>query len=100
MCGWYHQMWEKNKETTECDRSIVTCDVGIAQYENGTIKCEKKIKVKLNVRKIRLKVMLVLLNVTIELSIARKKDWTTKRDKSTITCDFDTAQFEDSAIKC
>ena len=34
----------KNKGTTECDKSTVTCDVGIAQYENGIIKCEKKKK--------------------------------------------------------
>ena len=27
-----HQMWEKT----------VTCDVGIAQCENETVKCEKK----------------------------------------------------------
>ena len=29
----------KNKETTECDKSTVTCNVCTAQYENGTIKC-------------------------------------------------------------
>ena len=32
----------KNRETTECDKSTVTCDVGIAQREDGTAKCEKK----------------------------------------------------------
>ena len=35
-------MWEKNKGTIECDKNIVTCDVGTAQLENDTIKCEKK----------------------------------------------------------
>ena len=25
----------KNRETTECDKSTVTCDVGIALCENG-----------------------------------------------------------------
>ena len=34
----------KNKETTKCEKSIVTYDVGTAQCEDGTIKCEKKIK--------------------------------------------------------
>ena len=32
----------KNKGSTECDKSTVTCNVGTAQYEDGTIKCEKK----------------------------------------------------------
>ena len=35
---------KKNKGTTECDKSTVTtCDVGTAQCEDDTIKCEKKI---------------------------------------------------------
>ena len=42
MYGWYYQIWEKNKGTTECDKSTVTCDISTAQYEDGTIKCEKK----------------------------------------------------------
>ena len=29
----------------------VTCDVGIAQCENGTVKCEKKVRQPPNVRK-------------------------------------------------
>ena len=32
----------KNKGTTECDNNTITCDVGTAQYEGGTIECEKK----------------------------------------------------------
>ena len=32
--------YEENKETTEYDKSIVTCDVGTAQCEAGTMKCE------------------------------------------------------------
>ena len=34
----------KNKGTTEYDKSTVTCDVGTAQYEDGIIKCKKKIR--------------------------------------------------------
>ena len=38
-------MWEKkNKGTTDCEKSIITCDVGTAQYDNGTVKCEEKLK--------------------------------------------------------
>ena len=33
---------KKNKGTTECDKSIVTYDVGTTQCEDNTIKCEKK----------------------------------------------------------
>ena len=35
-------MWEKNKGSTECDKRTVTYDIGTAQCENGTVKCEKK----------------------------------------------------------
>ena len=34
----------KNKGTTECNKSIVTCDVCTAQCEDGIIKREKKKK--------------------------------------------------------
>ena len=37
-------MRKKNKGTTECDKSTVTCDVGTAQFEDGIIKCEEKKK--------------------------------------------------------
>ena len=40
---------------------------------NGTAKCEEKIKVPPNVRKIRSNMMLVLPNVTIKPSNVRKK---------------------------
>ena len=33
---------KKNEETTECDKSTITYDVGTAQCEDETIKCEKK----------------------------------------------------------
>ena len=64
----------KNKWTIECDKSTVISDVGTAQYEDGTIKCEKEKK--------------------------KKKKGTTECDKSTVTCDVGTAQCEDGTIKC
>ena len=32
----------KNQETTEYEKSTVTCDIGTTQCKDGTIKCEKK----------------------------------------------------------
>ena len=32
-------------------KKTVTCDVGITQYEDGTVKCEKKVRELPNVRK-------------------------------------------------
>ena len=37
---------KQNKETIECGKSRVICDVGIAYCDNRTIKCEKKKKKK------------------------------------------------------
>ena len=39
-------MRKKKKETTECDKSIVTCDIDISttQCKDGSIKSEEKIK--------------------------------------------------------
>ena len=34
----------KNKGTIKCDKSTITCDIGPAQFEDVTIKCEKKYK--------------------------------------------------------
>ena len=57
-------MWEKNKGTTEYDKSSVTYDVSTAFCEIGTIKCEeKKIRESLNVTKVQSHIMLVLRNV-------------------------------------
>ena len=64
---------KKKKRTTECDKNIVTCDIVTAQCEDGTIKCEKKIKEPLNVTKVQSYVKLVLRNVKIVPSNARKK---------------------------
>ena len=63
----------KNKGITECDKITVTCDVGIAQYEDGTIKCEKKIREPLNLRKVQSHVKLVLHNMRKVPSNVRKK---------------------------
>ena len=51
MWGWNCQMWEKSKGTTKCEKRTVTYDVGTAQYEDGTVKCEKKVKEPSNVAK-------------------------------------------------
>ena len=59
----------KNKETIECDKSIVTCNVGTTQCENDIIKCEKKNK------------------ETIECN------------KSIVTCDVGTVHCKDDIIK-
>ena len=85
-------MWENNKGTNEYDKSIVTCDVDTAQYDDETIKCERnKIKVPPIVIKVRLDMMLILPNITMKLSNMWKKNkWTTKYDKSTIICNVDT----------
>ena len=42
---------KKSKGTTQCDKRIVICDVGIAQCENRAVKCEKKVREPPNVRK-------------------------------------------------
>ena len=55
----------KNKKTTECDKSIVTCNVGTVQCEDDTIKFEKKIREPLNVTKVQSHMMLVLRNVRL-----------------------------------
>ena len=34
---------KKSKRTAQYEKRTVTCNVGIAQCENGTIKCEKKL---------------------------------------------------------
>ena len=63
-------MLEKSKRTTKCDKRIITCDVGTAQYDDGTIKCEKK----------------------------KKK--TIKCDKKTVICNVGIIQCEDETVKC
>ena len=50
--------------------------------------------------KVQSHVMLVLHNMMIVPSNVRKNKGTTKYNKSTVTCDVGTAQFENSTIKC
>ena len=38
------QCENKNKGTTECDKNTITCNVGTMQCEDSTIKCEEKKK--------------------------------------------------------
>ena len=67
-------MWEKKyKGTIECNKSAVICDVGTAQCEDDTIKCEKKIREPPNVTKVQSYVILVLHNVRMIPSNMRKK---------------------------
>ena len=70
---------KKEKERTiEYDKNMVTRDISTVQCDNGTVKCKKKIMVPPNVTKVRSDVMLVLLNVTMELSnVGKKKLYTT-----------------------
>ena len=56
---------KKNNGTTECDKSIIIRDVGIAQCEDGIIKYEKKIREPSNVTKVQSHVMLILHNVRL-----------------------------------
>ena len=63
-------MWEKNKGTTECDKSTVTCDVGTLH----------------NVRMVR-------------SNVRKKKKGTTECYKSIVACDVGTVQREDGTIK-
>ena len=60
----------KNKGITECDKSIVTCNVVTAQCKDETIKYKK----------------------------TNKK--TIKCNKSIVKCDVGTAQCEDETVKC
>ena len=65
---------KKSKETIQCDKRIVTCDIGTAQYKDRTVKCEKKkVRELHNVRKLLSHVMLELHNVKMEPLNVRKK---------------------------
>ena len=81
---------KKSKGTTQCDKRIVICNVGTAQCENetvkcekksngttkcedGTVKCEKKVREPPNVRKELSHVMLELHNMRMKPSSVKKK---------------------------
>ena len=64
---------KKSKGTTKCEKRTVTCDIETAQYKDGTVKCEKKVREPPNVRKELSHVMLELHNVRMEPSNVRKK---------------------------
>ena len=66
-------MGEKIKGTTKCEKKTVTCDVGTAQYKDGTVICEKKVRKPPNVTKELSHVKLELHNVRMELSNVKKK---------------------------
>ena len=61
---------------------------------------EKKKKEPVNVIKVQSHVMLVLHNVRMVPSNVGKNKGTTEYDKSTITCDVSTTQYENDIIKC
>ena len=68
--------------TIKCEKKIrkllnvtntVTCEIGTTQCKNEIIKCEKQIRELLNLTKELSNVMLKLYNVRIEPSNVRKK---------------------------
>ena len=70
-------MWKEKKKVKESPnvrKKTIICDVGIAQCEDETVKCEKKKVRKLhNVKKELSYVMLKLHNVRMEPLNVRKK---------------------------
>ena len=93
-------MWQKNSNMWCWNCKTITCDVGTAQYEDETIKCEKnKWTTKCDKR-----------IVTYDLKTAQCEDGTIKCEKinkETIKCekrivtyDVGTAQCENGTVKC
>ena len=64
-------MRKKIREPPNVTKRIITCDVGTAQCEDRTVKCEKKVREPPNVTKKLSHVMLKLYNVRIEPSNVR-----------------------------
>ena len=89
----------KNKGTIKCDKRTVTGNVGTAQYEDETTKCEKKKREPLNVTKKLSHVMLKLHNMRMKPSNVRKNKGTIKCDKRIVTCDVGAVQCEDEIVK-
>ena len=42
---------KKSKGTTKCEKRTVIYDIETTQYEDGIVKCEKKVRKWLNLRK-------------------------------------------------
>ena len=63
----------KSKGTTKCEKKTVTCDIRTTIYEDGIVKCEKKVREPPNVRKELSHMILELHNVRMESSNVRKK---------------------------
>ena len=64
-------MWEKSKGTIQCDKRAVIRDIGTAQCEDRTVKCEKKSKGTTKYEK----------NVTCDVGIAQCEDEIVKCEK-------------------
>ena len=64
---------KKVREPSNVKKKTITCDVGTAQCEDETVKCEKKVMEPLNVRKKLSYVILELHTVKIEPLSMRKK---------------------------
>ena len=65
---------KKIRGTTQCDKKTITCDIRNVQYEDETVKCEKKrVRKPLNVTKELSHVILEPHNVMMKLLSVRKK---------------------------
>ena len=91
----------KNKGTIECNKRTVTYDIGTAQCEDRTVKCEKKSKGTTQCDK-----RIVICDVGTAqcedetVKCEKKSKETTKCEKITVTCDVGTAQCEDGTVRC
>ena len=84
-------MWERT----------VTCNVEIAQCEDETVKCEKKVKEPSNLTKELLYVMLKPHNVRMESSNVRKKKVKEPPNmRKNYHMWFGAAQCENEIVKC
>ena len=64
---------KKSKGTTQCDKRTVIYNIGTAQCEDRTVKCEQKVREPPNVTKELSYIMLELHNVRMKPSNMRKK---------------------------
>ena len=83
---------EKKKGTAKCDKRTVTYDVGTAQCEDETVKCERKKRTpKCDKSTVKCYVGIVKCDNGI-IKREEKNKGTTKCDKRTVTCDVGTAE--------